>query len=425
VTTSEGTAPSTPAGYWPSRWPGEDGGPRRTQAPAFGPGLDVGPGEGLEVTSREVIAATMVVQRDPGELYLLRHTAGDDAVAWVERVDPVTLDEVERSPDLPGGPTWPGGVAVHENGSLYVVFGRHAHRLDPDCAPLASQVLPRVRSYNSFVIVPGGWLVTKDFGKDGDEPAELVVLDPEELEIVSRVALPERSIARLSADGRTVHVVGDTSLLRVDVAADGTATLDDGFRPRYRTLDGQTYGWDAVLDGGAAWFLDNGEGSERYQGSFIGQGISSAPLHLVRVDAASGAVDLTEVCGLAGGIIANPPVVDPDRRIAVGYDSSNGALAGFRFGDPGEPLEPLWRRSQNHAGHLVRYPDTGELVTGDYDAERFVDRVVVLDIETGEEKVRADTGSMVQSVLFPAPGFGRDLYWVTFLTLSRLTVVEV
>lgn len=424
MTTSERAASSPPAGYWPSRWPGEDGGPRRTQAPSFGAGLDIGPGEALDVTSREVIAATMVVQRDPGELYLLRHTAGDDAISWVERVDPVTLDEIERSPDLPGGPTWPGGVAVHENGSLYVAFGRHAHRLAPDCSLLASRELPRVRPYNSFVIVPGGWLVTKDFGKDTDEPAELVVLDPDGLEIVSRLALPERSIARLSADGSVVYVVGDTSLWRVGVAADGTATLDDGFRPRYRTLDGQTYGWDAVLDGGGAWFLDNGEGSERYQGSFIGQGISSAPLHLVRVDADSGAVDLTEVCGQEAGIIANPPVVDPVRQVAVGYDSSNSVLAGFRVGAPGEPLEPLWRRSQNHAGHLIRYPDTGELVTGDYDADRFVDQVVVLDIETGEEKARADTGSMVQSVLFPAAGFGRDLYWVTFMTLSRLTVVE-
>ena len=50
------------------------------------------------------------------------------------------------------------------------------------------------------------------------------------------------------------------------------------------------------------------------------------------------------------------------------------------------------------------------------------DQVVVLDIETGEERARADTGSPVQSVLFPAPGFGRDLYLCTFTTLSRVEV---
>jgi hypothetical protein len=29
---------------------------------------------------------------------------------------------------------------------------------------------------------------------------------------------------------------------------------------------------------------------------------------------------------------------------------------------------------------------------------------------------------MFQSVLFPAPGWGRDLYWCTFSTLARLEV---
>ena len=154
---------SGPAGYWPSRWPGEDAGPRRTQCPGFGsgPALD---GGHLDVRSREAIAATMVVLRDPGEVFLLRHTFGPDAIAWVERVDPITLDSLARSDDLPGGPTWPGGMAAHANGSLHVVFGNHAYRLGPDLSVLASRELPRLLPYNSFVVVPDGHLVTKDFG---------------------------------------------------------------------------------------------------------------------------------------------------------------------------------------------------------------------------------------------------------------------
>ena len=339
---------SQPAGYWPSRWPGEDGGPRRTQAPVGGTGLGVGPGDRLVVTSRDVMAATMLVHRDPGELFLLRHTAGDDAVSWVERIEPISLDERERSPDLPGGPTWPGGLAAHANGSLYVVFGRHAHRLGADCQPIATRRLPRARPYNSFVILTDGCLVTKDFAKDGSQTSELVVLEPERLEIVARLDLPERSIARLSADADEVYVVGDTSLLRVRWDGDGHLELDDRFGPRYRTLEGQTYGWDAVLDAGAAWFLDDGEGSERYAGTFRDRGISEAPLHLVRVDLGSGAVTLTEICGRPRGLIANPPVIDPERRIAVGYDSSNRVLAAFRFDEVGS--YPLERDLDAHAG---------------------------------------------------------------------------
>ncbi len=412
--------------YWPSRWPGEDGGPRRTEVPRSGRGLGIGPDEHLVATSRDAMVATMVVLRDPGEAYLLCHTGGDEAISWVERFDPESLDVIERSPDLAGGPTWPGGMAVHANGSLYVVFGRHAHRLGPDTVPIVSRELPRDRPYNSFVVLDDGCIVTKDFGgtlPGGTDPpseaAELLVLEPERLDIVARLALPERSVARLSADGNDVYAVGDTTVFRI--AWDGThLELDDDFRPKYRTIDGQGYGWDAVLDAGAAWFLDNGNGSERYAGTFRGQGISTAPLHLVRADLATGAVQLTEICGLPLGVVANPPAIDPDREIAVGYDSGNGVLAAFSFS--GDTMVPLWSREQHHACHPLRFPDTGELVTGDHDAETMTDHVVVLDIETGAEQARVATGSPVQSVVFPCPGFDRDLYWCSFTTLTRIHV---
>ncbi|HEY5014371.1 MAG TPA: hypothetical protein VIK61_16935, partial [Acidimicrobiia bacterium] len=204
------------SGYWPSRWPGEDAGPRRTQQPlaGSGPGLDA---EHIDVRSREAIASTMVVLRDPGEVYLLRHTLGPDTIAWVERIDPITLESIARSDDLPGGPTWPGGLAAHANGDLHVVFGNHAHRLAADLTVLASRALPRRLPYNSFVVVPDGHLVTKDFGGvlPGQDPAaadarpaELLALDPETLEIVAVCEIPEPSIARLSADGDHVYVVG-------------------------------------------------------------------------------------------------------------------------------------------------------------------------------------------------------------------------
>lgn len=417
-------------GYWPSRWPGEDGGPARRQRPATGTGLAIAPGERLDVVSRDAMASTMVVLRDPGEAYLLCHTAGDDAVSWVERFHPETLAVLERSEDLPGGRTWPGGLAAHANGSLYIVFGRHAHRLAADCTRLATTELPRAAPYNSFVVLPDGHLATKDFGgllpgetteTRGDiPPAELLVLEPDRLEIVARLELPEPSVARISADGADIYVVGVDHLLRI--RWDGTRlALDADFQPRYRTLDGQTYGWDAVLDAGAAWFLDNGAGSEGYAGTFRGRGISPAPLHLVRVDLASGAVGLTEICGRPFGVVANPPAIDAGRQIAVGYDSANRVLAAFDFDDAGA-TSPRWRREQDHACHPILFPDTGELVTNDHDAERMMDQVVVLDVETGEERARADTGSPVQSVLFPAPGFGRDLYCCSFTTLSRVTV---
>ncbi len=417
------------SGYWPAPWSSEDGGPGRLQVPGGPTPLDLRAGASLAVAWRTVPAATMAVTRDPGQLYLLRHTAGDDAVSFVERIDPVTLDALGRSPDLAGGPTWPGSLASHGNGSLYVVFGNHAHRLDPDLSVVASTALPRHRPYNGFVVLPDGHLVTKDFAGSrpglpvpaGDrEACELVVLEPDSLRIVDRCTLTEPSIARLSAQGDEVFVVGDTSLLaarwdgrRLDPASRAPA--------RYRTLPGQTYGWDCVIALGAAWFMDDGDGSEGYSGTLFGHGLSRAPLHLVRVDLSDGRCTMVEVCGLPGGLIANPPLVDVTRSIAVGYDSGNAVMTAFTV-SPDGTLAWRWQRQQHHGGHLLLDPGTGALVTGDFDAGRGTDQVVVLDIETGDELARADTGSPVQSVLFPAAGFGNDFYLCTFTTITRVSI---
>ena len=370
----------------------------------------------------------MVVLREPGEVFLLRHTAGSDAISWVERIDPVTLEPVTRSRDLPGGPTWPGGIAAHANGSLYVVFGNHAHRLGSDLQVIAVCELPRRVPYNSFVVLPDGHLVTKDFGgvlPGGDSaqhdppPCELVVLEPETLAVVARCELPEPSIARLSADGDAVYIVGTSTLFRAQW--DGRVLMrDESFTARYRTVDGQRYGWDPVIALDAVWFLDNGEGSERYAGTFRGVGQSRAPLHLLRVALDDASVTLTEICGLPNGLIANPPLIDEGRRIAVGFDSGNGVVAAFDIADDGT-LSPRWRRQQNHAAHMLLFAETGELVTTDHDADRMADQLVVLDVSTGEERVRIDSGSPLQSVLFPAPGFDHDVYYCSFSTVARLS----
>jgi hypothetical protein len=368
----------------------------------------------------------MAVLRDPGEVYVLRHGFGDDAPCWVEQVDPRTLEVLRRSPDLAGGPMWPGGLAAHADGSLHVVFGNHAHRLAADLTVLASVGLPRHRPYNSFVTLPDGNLVTKDFAgrrpgqpDEPREPCELLVLDPTTLAVVAQLDLREPSIARLSADGDDIYVVGDTSLLRV--RWDGAELVpDDAFVAPYRTLPGQTYGWDAVLALDAAWFLDDGEGTDRYNGSFRGQGISEAPLAIVRVDLATRAVTRTEVCGLPSGLIANPPLVDADRRIVVGYDSGNGVVAAFDIDGTGA-LTERWRRDLDHAGHPLLFPVTGELILGDHDGARMADQVVLVDIATGAELARADTGSPLQSVVFHAAGFERDAYLCSMSTLTRIT----
>ncbi len=398
-----------------SGWRFEDGGPHRQQTV---PGaLNA---RQLSIATRIAPVATMVVGASPDALFLLRHTPGGDAVALVERIGAVTLEPLAASAPLAAGPVWPGGIGVHDNGDVYVVFGNRAHRLDTDLQVVASCELPRGRPYNSFVPLPDGHLVTKDFGgsrpghevaRDDRDGCELVVLDPD-LAIVDTLALDEPSIARLSADSDDVYVVADPHLLRVHW--DGTRLKrDDSLLSRYRVFDGQTFGWDCVLADGAAWFLDNGDGSHNYSGTLRGHGVSTAPLHLVRVDVATGDVAFAEICGAPGGLVANPPVVDETRGVVVGYDSGNGVMTAFDI----ETLVPRWTRRQDHASHLLLFGSSGELVTGDH-AD-----VVILDVATGDELARADTTTGIQSVLFPAPGFADDFYLCSFMGVSRVAAV--
>jgi hypothetical protein len=444
------------AGYWPSPWPGEDAGPRRSAAPHGVPGLGVRPGERLSVTSRDAFATTMIVLREPGEVFALRHTLNGldrPATGWVERVDAVTLAPLERSPALAAGPFWPGGMAAHANGSLHTVFGRWCHRLAPDLTILARRELPQPRPYNSFVVLADGTLATKDFDRGLDHPARLTLLDPDTLESrCAEVELGEPVIARLSADGNTLYVVGVTTAYRYVWDPDrGTLERDATWAVPY-ARPGQSYGWDPVIEGGAVWWLDNGE--HTYTTSMLGAGVAPGPVHLVRASVADAADhERAEVCGAPAGAVTDPPLVDPERGIALGYDSANAVVTAWRTGDGA--LTPLWSRRLATAAHMIRYPDTGEIVVGDFHdwtptlrrpalrrlamrgggviqssrfraaaARRAHDDVVVLDIETGDERARAAVPSLFQSVLFPAAGWDRDFYWCTFSTIARAVVVS-
>lgn len=427
------------AGYWPGAWPCEDGGPRRTQvSPDPNAGFGLKPGETLAVQSRPIVMGCMTVVRDAGEVYVQGQSGpGAETTGWLERIDPDSLEPLHRSPDLPAGPFWPGGVAVHANGDLYLTYGRYCHRLDPDCQPVATRELPRQRAYNSLLVLPDGHLVMKDFAggrgvhvlPEGMRGSELVVLEPERLEIVARHELPEGSIARLSADvgpdgTPLVYVIGDEHAMRLRWdAAKAALTLDEGWNVPYIRFDGQTFAWDVVLEAGSAWFLDNGEGTNAFGPWFRGKGTSASPLHLVRIplEGESPEPAYLEVCGKPGGIIANPPVVDAGHRIAVGYDSGNGVITAWRFGPHGE-TEQVWTREQDQAGHMIFFPPTGELMSYDYDHQNGTERVVVLDIESGDVKGRVPISSPLQCVVFPAAGWRRDAYATTFTTVARVYV---
>jgi len=412
------------AGYYDSPFPGEDGGPRRQLAPRS-PGLALKPGEQLAVTTRPALMSTMLVLRDPGEVFLLGHSPpSPNTTAWVERIDPVTLTALARSPDLPGGPFWPGGILVHQNGDLYLTFGRFCHRLDSECRPIASGELPQAQPYNSLIAMSDGALVMKNFVRDGSNRSFFSVLAPDDLSpLCPEVEVPEGSIARVSRDitpsGEFVYIVGDHTAHRYRYEA-GRLERDGDWEYRYRILgdDVQSYGWDPVIAGGNAWFMDNG--ANNFQRTAKDTGIATGPLHVIRVSVDDSCdADVFTPFDIPRGTIVNPPLFDWSRNILVAYDSGNSRIAGFRYGGPGN-FERLWQHGFGASNHFLLYSDTGEIVVNDFDGT--AEHVVVLAIESGRELARVATGSPVQSVVFQSPGWHRDVYTCTFTTLARTNI---
>ena len=78
-----------------------------------------------------------------------------------------------------------------------MVFGRWAHRLSAGLDVLASHRLPVPRPHNSFVVLDGGELVTKDCDAPaGLEPSTVSVLDPETLLPGGAAAAAARAVDR-------------------------------------------------------------------------------------------------------------------------------------------------------------------------------------------------------------------------------------
>ena len=44
------------------------------------------------------------------------------------------------------------------------------------------------------------------------------------------------------------------------------------------------------------------------------------------------------------GTVTDPPLYDPERRIALAYDSGNAVIGAWRLPEEGGLLQPLWRR---------------------------------------------------------------------------------
>ncbi|MEX2245185.1 MAG: hypothetical protein WEC75_00705 [Dehalococcoidia bacterium] len=428
------------AGYYAGIWPAECGGPRRQKIAAQG-GLAVSADERLAATPRDTGRwNVMFVWRDESELYLhgTMPPADPHPHGWVERVDPRTLEVIDASPDLPcGGHIWCGAVVVHANGDLYVVNGSYLHRLSPRLAIVAELKLPVDGAHNGILVMPDGNLVTKDLRLSG-VPSELTVIEPDRLTVVSQTRMPEPSMGRISADRRrgidAVYAPGDQHIFRF-IYGDGWLRLDENWQPAYRDHGESAHGraWDTCIGDGSVWLHDNGDVSAVHQifathpaGSKEPQPAPNhftGPQRLIRVAIDDPAdIDVTTPFDRPGGFVIAPPLYDPLRHIAVSFDTANGLVGAHRY-VRSSGLEQLWTRPVRNSWQPILFQTTGELILDDFTGQPTLDdNLVVLDIETGEEKARCMTGSLRPNGMFPCPGRERDVYYCSAPSVARVFV---
>jgi hypothetical protein len=414
-----------PLGYYRSAWPCECGGPRR-QKVVYTPGPGLSRGEGLSSTVRDTGGwPVMFVQREPGELYLqggARLAPGEfppalrsqgDSSGWLERVDPATLEPIHRSPNLPsGGWLWCGAVVVHVNGDLYMVNGRHAYRLGPDCSVRAEAILPVDGPYNGLLVLSDGRLVTRNLGFRDDDVASFALLSADDLRIVGEPLLvPERCMGRWSADrtseGEYVYFTTAREVRRLRYE-DGQLTLDDQWRGSYIVTEGQSDGWDTTIGSGSVWMMDMG----RPPGWGAPGTASQRAFRFSIADPSDR--DVIDTIGVPSAWNPGPPLYDPTRRILVHYDSVNAVVAAHRYRGAGS-MEPLWTRELRNFVQMLVWAHTGELVVEDASEpalglDAAPAELVLLDIESGDERARAPIGMPATFGMFCCPGFDRDVY---------------
>lgn len=427
-------------GYWPSPWPVECGGNRRQKA---SPGrLDAAAGTASVTTVRNDRWNVMIIERIAGEWFLggtMPAFSGPPPFGWVQRIDSNSLEPLATSPELPCGEhVWCGAILAHANGSIHSVNGSYLHRLDPsDLSILAEARLPADRAHNGLLSLSDGTLITKDLRLEGQGDTTITRLDPDTLEVLETLRLPEGSMGRIAADrseaGDHVYVPGTEHLWRLDVTVDAMTIAD--WRPRYRVADDRWgLAWDSCISDGAAWVMDCGdiesvrlihytEPNGRYAEP-PGRAMSwrrDAPWpgaqRLLRMSLDDpDEVQSIEPFGASGGGIIAPPVHVPELNMAIAWDSINGGLAGVRT--DGE-LAVSWQLNARPSMQPVVFPDSGELVINDFTADGS-DDLLVVDIASGELIDRVATGSRIANGMFLTAGGRRDVFYCSTLFYARI-----
>jgi sugar lactone lactonase YvrE len=408
-----------------------------------------GPGwENVTVSSRALDGlhkrAYNIVTRDRNEAFLY----GAEPIPYVLKFDLDTGAVAWRTelPVIEDNFNWIGLVAVHGNGDLYAVHARTLVRLDPDSGiikvradlPPPSGSAANDTVYNGFSIAPNGLIVGKSFGRpagceftgteailkcvteETPQPPSLVVtLDPNTLEILGSVELPEVATGRPAItqfEGKDyIYLNGANNVYRIRL--EGTELiLEDDWRYSNFLKQGQTGASSVAVMGNWVAFQTNGTPST-----------TPMTVHVVSQEDANLSVSRDPFTPVPMGrsFVSSSLSADPDSMLVYSQDAGRGQIACLKFVEDeggGELLE-RWvidQRTLNHLA-LIGPPEARVLVstdapgavmglfTGNLDYD---EQVVWRSADTGEALARSDVLSPMFNGGPVTPGFYGTLFYL-------------
>jgi len=405
----------------------EYGGVRR-QKHARSPGLNIQPGETLKVTSRRFAKGKWVVGsvNADNRLFIFGCSVPsqpDVSIGWVEEVDPTTLETIRQSPELTtGGHNWCGGAAVLADGTIITGFGNRVHKLSLDLELINELELPVDHAHNGISLLSDGMMITRNLEHDHNKASVFTIFDPNTLKVVKTVEFLGASIGRFCVDptpeGDYVYATTPTHIHRL-IYKDQNLVLDENWSASY-DLPGedQSFAWCNTVGDDSVWFMDMGDTPpletimRAYPVGTKPLAFSkpcSAPVRVHRVSTTdSRSTDVLTPFGLPNGGHNSSPLYVHDKKILLTFDTNNRKTGAWRFNGAGD-FEQLWVHDIGNSNQVFYYPDTGEVVLDDVLEDNSVDTVLI-DIESGEEKGRANTGARTAAGMAFYPGLGRDLY---------------
>jgi hypothetical protein len=310
------------------------------------------------------------------------------------------------------------------------------HRLDADCQVVTDRRLPVDQAHNGLLILSDGSIVTKDLRLAGQGPTTVTRLSPDGLTLIGEpLRLPEGSMGRIASDltdaGEFIYIPGIEHVWRIRVEPD-RMSIDLDWSPHYRAEGGpQGLSWDGCISDGSLWLMDNGDidslraiygvhpngrfdkPSNRL--SWRRPAPWTGPQRLLKVSLSDGEVRAIAPFGTPGGGIIAPPVHVPEHGICIAWDSINGGVAGIA--DEPDGLRVAWKIDARASMQPVVFPETGELVINDFSNSD--DRLIVVDIPTGEVLDSVSTGSRVANGMFLTPGGDRDVFYCSTFAVAR------